>query len=95
MKEHQFGEVRDLVTSYASFQPSGSQMGTVLSFPVFPEDIWQCFGILLDVTIVWGGLLLARKAAKHLPMHRTALYNKEISGPKSVRRATVGKPVLT
>lgn len=54
MKEHQVGEVRDLVTGYASFQPSGSQMGTVLSFPVFPEDIWQCFGILLDVTIVGG-----------------------------------------
>lgn len=42
-----------------------------------------------------GGLLLAREAAKHPPLHRTALYSKEISGPKNVRRATVGKPVLT
>lgn len=44
MKEHQVGEVRDLVPGYASFQPSGSQMGTVLSFPVFLRTFGNVLG---------------------------------------------------
>lgn len=44
------------------------------------RDIWQCLATLQSATGIWW--VTARVAAKHLAIHRTAPYNKELSSIK-------------
>ena len=57
--------------------------GDSFVFAVFPEDIWQCFGILSAVTT--GRLVLTRDAAGHATVHETALHNRNTRPPKCQR----------
>ena len=69
MKEHQVGELRDIVIGYASFLSSGSQLGTVLfslSSLAVSWDTFGCHG--------WG-LLLTRDAAGRPTVLKAALHS--------------------